>query len=119
MSHRAQTSERSARPDWGWDGVRPLTVLGWGALGLVLAHVALLVVLQLTHRVYWRPEELWSDAHVVAAATVFACSAVVGATLALFATVRRGEQSVLMLVPVVLGAFWAFWLLGSLDGWLS
>ena len=119
MPVRVEAIECRARPPWDWDGVRVLSPLGWVALGLVAAHIALLVLLQSTHTTYWRPDELWSDTHVVAAAVVYAAAALGGAVAAIVATLRFGERSVLMLVPTVLGAFWAFWLLDQLPGWLS
>lgn len=109
----------SARPEWNWDGLWPQSVVGWAALALAAAHVVLLVVLQATHTVYWQPYDVWSDTHVVAAAVGFALLAIGGALAAIVATVRRVEHSALMLVPVLIGAFWAFWLLDQLPGWLT
>ena len=77
------------------------------------------MLLQTTHTTYWGPYELWSDPHVVAAAIGFAATAIGGAIVALVATFRFGEHSVLMLVPTLLGAFWALWLLAELPGWLG
>lgn len=117
---RTREAVATARPAWGWDGgFRPESTLGWAALALAAAHVALLAVLQATHTVYWRPDELWSDGHTVAAATAFALLGIGGALAALVATVRQIEHSALMLVPVVIGAFWAFWLLDQLPAWLG
>lgn len=119
MRARADVIERSARPVWDWDGVSQVTPLGWVALGLVAVHVVLLLVLQMTHTTYWQAGDVWSDPHVVAAAFGFAVTAIGGAVAALVATVRLGEHSVLMLVPTLLGAFWAFWLLAELPVWLG
>jgi hypothetical protein len=116
---RAVAVERTARPTWDWDGLRPLSALGWVAVSAAAAHAALLVVVQWRHATYWQPEALWSDPHVVAAAIAFGATAIGGAIAALVATIRFGEHSVLMLVPTVLGAFWALWLLAQVSGWLS
>jgi len=116
---RVEAIERRVRPSWDWDEFRVRSPLGWVALGLAAAHLALLVLLQVTHTTYWRPAELWSDTHVVAAAVVYSATAIGGAAAAIVATLRSGERSVLMLVPTVLGAFWTFWLLDQLSGWLS
>lgn len=117
--HRTRAAVHPARPDWDWDGFRPESAVGWAALALAAAHVGLLVVLQATHEIYWQPYDLWADPHVVAAATGFALTAIGGAIAALVVTVRRIEHSALMLVPVLIGAFWAFWLLDQLAGWLA
>ena len=116
---RVVAVERTARPTWDWDGFRPRTALGWVALTAAAAHVVLLLVVQWRHTTYWQPDALWSDPHVVAAGIAFAATAIGGAVAALVATIRFGEHSVLMLVPTVLGAFWALWLLGQAPGWLS
>lgn len=119
MRTRVEAVERSARPVWDWDGSSPVSPLGWVALGLAAAHVALLALMQATHTTYWQPGEMWSDPHVVLAAVGFAITAIGGAIVALAATFRFGEHSVLMLVPTLLGAFWMFWLLAQVPGWLS
>jgi hypothetical protein len=119
MRARFEVVERSARPVWDWDGFSRVSPLGWVALGLAAAHVALLLLVRSTHTTYWQPDELWSDPHVVATAVGFVATAIGGAVVALVATLRFGEHSVLMLVPTLLGAFWAFWLLAQLPGWLS
>jgi hypothetical protein len=79
----------------------------------------LAVLLHEIHTTYWQPHELWSDPYVVAAAVGLATTAIGGAVVALMATIRFGEHSVLMLVPTLLGAFWSFWLLAQIPGWLS
>lgn len=119
MRVRVEAVERRARPSWDWDGFRPLSPLGWVALALAAVHVGLLVLLQSTHTTYWQPYDLWSDPHVVAAAVGYAVTAIGGGVAALVATLRYGERSVLMLIPTLLGAFWGFWLLSQLPGWLS
>lgn len=119
MRTRVETVERPARPAWDWDGLVRLSPLGWVALGLALAHVSLFVVLRVTHTTYWQPDDLWSDPWVVAAAVGLAATAIGGALVALTATVRFGEHSVLMLVPTLLGAFWAFWVVAQLPVWLG
>lgn len=119
MRARIEAIERIARPAWGWDGFSRVSPLGWVALGLAAAHVALLVLLRSTHTTYWQPDELWTDSQVVATAVGFVGTAIGGAIVALVATIRFGEHSVLMLVPTLLGAFWAFWLLAQLPGWLG
>lgn len=119
MRARVEAVESRARPAWDWDGGFGLSPLGWLALGLAAAHVALLLVLQATHTTYWQADGLWDDPWVVAAAVGFAATAIGGGIVALVATVRFGERSVLMLVPTLLGAFWGFWLLAQLPGWLN
>jgi hypothetical protein len=119
MRARVDVVERSARPVWDWDGFSRVSPLGSVALGLAAVHVVLLVVVQSTHTGYWQPDDLWSDPWVVAAAVGLAATAIGGAFVALTATVRFGEHSILMLVPTLLGAFWVFWLLAQLPGWLG
>ena len=119
MRARVEVVERQARPVWDWDRFSRLTPLGWVALGLVAAHVVLFLVMRATHTMYWQAGDVWSDPHVVAAAVGFTATAIGGAVVALVATLRFGEHSVLMLVPTLLGAFWAFWLLAQLPGWLG
>jgi hypothetical protein len=46
-------------------------------------------------------------------------SAVAGGIAALAATVLWKERSLLMLVPLVLAAFWIIWLVAEIPGWLS
>jgi hypothetical protein len=119
MRARVEVVERQARPVWDWDRFSRLTPLGWVALGLVAAHVVLFLVMRATHTMYWQAGDVWSDPHVVAAAVGFTATAIGGAVVALVATLRFGEHSLLMLVPTLLGAFWAFWLLAQLPSWLG
>ena len=67
---------------------------------------------------YWNADDPWTTRAVVTA-NAFAVSAVAGGIAALAATVLRKERSLLMLVPLVLAAFWIIWLVAEIPGWLS
>jgi hypothetical protein len=101
-----------------WTRTTPTTLLGWSALALVVAHGVVLVVASLLDTGYWDPDDRWSTRTVVTA-TAYAVTAIGGGAAALVASVWQAERSLLMLVPLVLGAFWVFWVLAELPGWLS
>lgn len=101
-----------------WNGKVPSTRLGWAALLLVAAHGFVLLLASVFDPGYWRAEDLWTTQAVVTA-TAFAISALAGAVSALVATLRYRERSLLMLVPLVLGSFWLYWLVAEAPGWLQ
>lgn len=101
-----------------WTRTVPTTLLGWLALGLVVAHGVVLVLGSVFDAGYWNAEDPWTTRAVVTA-TAFAVTAIGGGACALAATVWRAERSLLMLIPLVLGVFWLLWLIAGLPGWLS
>jgi len=101
-----------------WTRTVPTTLLGWLALALVVAHGAVLVAGSLFDAGYWNADDPWTTRAIVTA-TAFAVSAIGGGVTALVATVWRRERSLLMVVPLVLGAFWLLWLIAGLPGWVS
>ena len=100
-----------------WTRTVPTTLLGLLALALVVAHGVVLVIASVFDAGYWNAEDPWTTRAVVTA-TAFAVTAIGGGVCALVATVWRQERSLLMLVPLVLGAFWLLWLIAGLPGWL-
>jgi hypothetical protein len=100
-----------------WTRARPTTMLGWIALALVVAHGIVLVLGSVFDAGYWNAEDPWTTRAVVTA-TAFAVTAIGGGLAALVATVRSKERSLLMLVPLVLGAFWLIWVIAGLPEWL-
>jgi hypothetical protein len=113
---------RSPQEDRGalesWTRTLPSTLLGWVALAFVVAHGLVLVLGSVFDAGYWNADDPWTTRAVVTA-SAFAVSAVAGGIAALAATVLWKERSLLMLVPLVLAAFWIIWLVAEIPGWLS
>ncbi|HWQ25009.1 MAG TPA: hypothetical protein VNK94_12970 [Gaiellaceae bacterium] len=90
----------------------PGTRLAWWALGLDVPAVALLVLAGALAAAGVPDAGGWAQLAVGLTGAAGALVAIVAGALAAVALVR-GERSLLLLVPLLLGAFWAVFLVGE------
>jgi Fe2+ transport system protein B len=110
--------EGNLTPSRTWFRLRPTTRLGWWAVRLLVAFAAGLVVgmsLAAAGQIGGGEgsfDNLWLRVPLAGAGL----TAVLAGVTAAFTIVRRGERSVLVFLPIIVGLFVAIFLLGEIGG---
>jgi flagellar biosynthesis protein FliQ len=102
-----------------WARIRllPRTRLGFWAVGLLAAFAAFFILLiSLAASGQEGGEEFSDNLWLALPGLAAGLSAVLGGVTAAVAVVRRGERSVLVFLPLIVGIFVAIFLLGELVG---